>query len=630
MKKATLLVISVFYFALVPFAPGGVGQALYERWDGDGYEGGAADSLLRESSAPDYTEILTSTEWGVGDDDAIENYRARITGWFLPPVTGEYIFWIVSDDAGRLWISTDHDPANAYLIAEESSWAGEDGWGGVGDEAQSEPILLEGGKPYWLRGANQEGDGGDHIRIAWGSSDAGIANHTIISGQYITDDPELFYCHAYSPSPADGAINVPVEDVQLSWAAPALISDALYTVYFGSDANDLPELASGLTDTTVSTGTLLSVEETYAWRVDVLDPNEGGNPVLHTGNLWGFKTAPESPVIIVQPQEALVAAGETATFTIEYYSANGESVNFKWFKEDDPEPTLSTTDTLEIPGAQLADEGGYQCTITNSYGQVTSEPANLVIKRLLSHWPFDENLIDIVGGNEATSSKKVTYVEGIIDEGYGIEFGLSGGSGVEIASDPYITTSWTISFWEKANAEDAGDFWEVMVGSGGDWGYGILDVGRYRMSQYYLQVNWVDVYTPLTATYPRGEWNMLAVTYDGKAEKATLYLNGFPLFAYGVEFPGFDPTIYVGDSDTREYPYYGVMDDLKIYSYAMDPLDVVLIYADVVDETLCFENPDADVSGPEGAPDCVVDIYDIVELAGAWLECNLVPAENCL
>jgi hypothetical protein len=631
MAKVLLLrmlsIVAVLCMAIAPLASAGMGQALYERWSGGGYDTDGADSMLTLTSVPDYTEILTSTQWGVGDDNSVEDYRSRITAWLFPPVTGDYVFWITSDDGGRLWLSTDHDPANARLIAEVSNYVGEDEWGDIGDESRSVAITLEGGEAYWLRGGHQEGDGGDHFRIAWGCTSAGIGDHTIITGQFISD-VNPFY--ASVPNPADGAVNVLLEDVQLSWSGPALYPDATYTVYFGSDANDLPLLDSGLTETTVNTGMILRADETYSWQVDVSATDEGGDPVLYTGDIWGFTTAPKSPVILVQPQDAYVFAGETASFTIDAYSANDEALSYAWFKESEPGNILSTTDTLTIPNAQLDDETTYQCTLTNAHGEVTSEAVWVVIKRILGHWPFNQDVTDIVGGNDGTVKKPV-YVEGIVDD-YAIEFSNAGGaSGVEISATPYTTKSWTISFWEKASMEQSGDDWEVMVGSGGEIGYGILDIGRYRMTQYHFALDDVYVYTPLSEAYYRGEWNILTLTYDSTTKYGTLYLNGLPLIELSRDFSGFvDPLIFVGDSIVGEYPFYGVIDDLRFYSYALNPLEVALLYTDVGDETVCFQNPSADISGQEGDPDCIVDIYDLVEVAGAWLECNRVPAENCL
>lgn len=54
--------------------------------------------------------------------DIAENYGQRLHGYIVPPVSGEYQFWIASDDAGELWLSTDENPANQRRIASVASW----------------------------------------------------------------------------------------------------------------------------------------------------------------------------------------------------------------------------------------------------------------------------------------------------------------------------------------------------------------------------------------------------------------------------------------------------------------------------------------------------------------------------
>ncbi len=44
-----------------------------------------------------------------------EIYGSRMKGWLTPPVTGNYTFWIASDDAGELWLSSDDNPDNKIL-----------------------------------------------------------------------------------------------------------------------------------------------------------------------------------------------------------------------------------------------------------------------------------------------------------------------------------------------------------------------------------------------------------------------------------------------------------------------------------------------------------------------------------
>jgi hypothetical protein len=49
------------------------------------------------------------------------NPAQSIYGWFTPAVSGDYVFFIASDDGGALWLSTDNTPANAYLIAQNQA-----------------------------------------------------------------------------------------------------------------------------------------------------------------------------------------------------------------------------------------------------------------------------------------------------------------------------------------------------------------------------------------------------------------------------------------------------------------------------------------------------------------------------
>ena len=53
-------------------------------------------------------------------DDSHENYGARVTGAFVPPVSGNWIFYLRSDDGSQLFLnSTGIDPAGKQLITEE-------------------------------------------------------------------------------------------------------------------------------------------------------------------------------------------------------------------------------------------------------------------------------------------------------------------------------------------------------------------------------------------------------------------------------------------------------------------------------------------------------------------------------
>jgi hypothetical protein len=52
----------------------------------------------------------------------------QIYGWFTPAVSGDYVFFVTSDDAGTLWLSTNNSPANSYLIAQNQAWMCDRNW----------------------------------------------------------------------------------------------------------------------------------------------------------------------------------------------------------------------------------------------------------------------------------------------------------------------------------------------------------------------------------------------------------------------------------------------------------------------------------------------------------------------
>ena len=77
-----------------------------------------------------------------------ENYGIRMKGWLLPPVTGNYEFWIASDDNGEFWLSADDNPANKIRRC-SCDWASSRQWDKY-PEQKSTPLLLVAGKPYYF------------------------------------------------------------------------------------------------------------------------------------------------------------------------------------------------------------------------------------------------------------------------------------------------------------------------------------------------------------------------------------------------------------------------------------------------------------------------------------------------
>ena len=78
-----------------------------------------------------------------------DRYGIRMKGWLAPPVSGSYRFWIVADESGEFWLSTDDDPANMVLVCYQPYAAKRNDWFYY-REQQSEPIALVGGQAYYF------------------------------------------------------------------------------------------------------------------------------------------------------------------------------------------------------------------------------------------------------------------------------------------------------------------------------------------------------------------------------------------------------------------------------------------------------------------------------------------------
>ncbi|WP_035601007.1 Calx-beta domain-containing protein [Haloferula sp. BvORR071] len=128
-----------------------------ERWSGNT----VYNNQTWSSVTPIYSGLLTTFTTPI---DVADNYSRRLTGQIVAPVTGQYRFWIASDDASRLYLSTTSSSANKVQIA---TMSGAVGYQDYDAGAQSGLISLTAGQSYYMEVQHQEGGGGDHVSVAW-------------------------------------------------------------------------------------------------------------------------------------------------------------------------------------------------------------------------------------------------------------------------------------------------------------------------------------------------------------------------------------------------------------------------------------------------------------------------------
>jgi hypothetical protein len=113
---------------------------------------------------------------GYGND-----YVSRVSGWFIPPATDYYVFFVASDDDSDLYLSTDATLEHKQLIAQETGWSGTEQWLNGGAQARSDTwspdagvtvpwsngIPLIAGQLYYIENVHHQGGGGDNFGVTY-------------------------------------------------------------------------------------------------------------------------------------------------------------------------------------------------------------------------------------------------------------------------------------------------------------------------------------------------------------------------------------------------------------------------------------------------------------------------------
>ena len=135
------------------------------------YDGIPEDSTTVESirefplfpSSPTFSESLTQLE-GVNNDG--DYFGTWIRGYIQAPETGEFTFFISSDDGGEFWLSSNSSAGNKALIAQETACCAPL-FSGARLEERSGTATLEKGSSYYFEIFHKENTGGSSIIAGW-------------------------------------------------------------------------------------------------------------------------------------------------------------------------------------------------------------------------------------------------------------------------------------------------------------------------------------------------------------------------------------------------------------------------------------------------------------------------------
>jgi len=117
------------------------------------------------------------------------NYVQRISGYFVPPTDGPYAFVVNTDDDSDLFVSTDSNPGNRKIVAQEGNWTNPFQWasagagggneiiqknsstwvapGSGGSAPWSAGIPLVHGQKYYVELIHHNGGGGNNAEVTY-------------------------------------------------------------------------------------------------------------------------------------------------------------------------------------------------------------------------------------------------------------------------------------------------------------------------------------------------------------------------------------------------------------------------------------------------------------------------------
>lgn len=127
-----------------------------------------------------------------------EYHLTRMRGYLHPPVSGQYTFWIASDNSSELWLSLDAEPSKIRKIASIArfAWTLSREWSKFPSQ-RSEAIWLDAGQSYYIESLQEQTGGGENMAAAW--QGPGISQ-SVITAAHLTPWNKGRYATAFSPT----------------------------------------------------------------------------------------------------------------------------------------------------------------------------------------------------------------------------------------------------------------------------------------------------------------------------------------------------------------------------------------------------------------------------------------------
>jgi hypothetical protein len=272
--------------------------------------GGSVDLLTNSVKYPSNPDI--TTYWNVFGPFAAgnpygDNYGGRASGWIVPPLNGEYRFFLRSDDASQLWLSTNDAAANLRLIAEQTGCC--NAFTHAEGTLSSAPVILTAGRRYYVQALWKEGNAEDYLQVAWrtpADPDLNtVAGLKPISGEFLETmvDATSTLQIIQQPTNATVAVGSPVT-FTVAFAAQSA---------FGTNATVQWQKASAGSATFTNIMGAVTASYTIPF-VTAGDNNAKFRALVSIGSLTN-KVSAEATLRVLSPEVAISRSGENIIIT---------------------------------------------------------------------------------------------------------------------------------------------------------------------------------------------------------------------------------------------------------------------------------------------------------------------------
>lgn len=333
---------------------------------------------------------------------------------------------------------------------------------------------------------------------------------------------------------------------------------------------------------------------------------------------------PVPPAIVSHPEDVALAGTHAASFTTVFTSQSTPSA--VWYNVASPEDialdpllpdidvqlsyddqTLRYTSTLSMTELTASNAGQYYCRIANGSGLwQTTNLAALVVYGPVAHWTLNQDrfaagqYLEELEGFHAAAAGSPVFVEGAD--------GTANGAVLVSADDGWATVPVFDPVRQSGRMSIV--FWA-------DW-YAAPGASQDLLAQTYDDQNQLSAPDRLRAD---GRWQQICMVFDGTVAK--LYVDGVLQTLADWSLPtDTQAQLRIGTSFDGRTAFSGAVDDVKIFNYALTDLEVADLRYEFSGQASCILEFDTryDLTGPDGLPDCVIDILDLVVLAGYFLE----------